>query len=213
MSSQKTQEKLDKTLAFIKKFIRENNYPPSVREICKEVGFKSTASVQYYLDKLESDGLIRRALSKNRTIELLCDDEEEDGADFASVPMLGNIAAGQPLFAAVENDIKLHVPTDFFHLNGETFCLTVKGESMREIGIMNGDVVLIRSTPSASDGDIVAAQLDGNEVTLKRFFRKSPELIVLHPENSNMEDIIVTPETEFRILGVAVGLMRNTISR
>ena len=213
MNSQKTQEKLDKTLAFIKKFIRENNYPPSVREICKEVGFKSTASVQYYLDKLESDGLIRRALSKNRTIELLCDDEEEDGADFASIPMLGNIAAGQPLFAAVENDIKLHVPTDFFHLKGETFCLTVKGESMREIGIMNGDVVLIRSTPSASDGDIVAAQLDGNEVTLKRFFRKSPELIVLHPENSNMEDIIVTPETEFRILGVAVGLMRNTISR
>ena len=213
MSSQKTQEKLDKTLAFIKKFIRENNYPPSVREICKEVGFKSTASVQYYLDKLESDGLIRRALSKNRTIELLCDDEEEDGADFASVPMLGNIAAGQPLFAAVENDIKLHVPTDFFHLKGETFCLTVTGESMREIGIMNGDVVLIRSTPSASDGDIVAAQLDGNEVTLKRFFRKSPELIVLHPENSDMEDIIVTPETEFRILGVAVGLMRNTISR
>ena len=213
MSSQKTQEKLDKTLAFIKKFIRENNYPPSVREICKEVGFKSTASVQYYLDKLESDGLIRRALSKNRTIELLCDDEEEDGADFASVPMLGNIAAGQPLFAAVENDIKLHVPTDFFHLKGETFCLTVKCESMREIGIMNGDVVLIRSTPSASDGDIVAAQLDGNEVTLKRFFRKSPELIVLHPENSDMEDIIVTPETEFRILGVAVGLMRNTISR
>ena len=121
MNSQKTQEKLDKTLAFIKKFIRENNYPPSVREICKEVGFKSTASVQYYLDKLESDGLIRRALSKNRTIELLCDDEEEDGADFASVPMLGNIAAGQPLFAAVENDIKLHVPTDFFHLKGETF--------------------------------------------------------------------------------------------
>ena len=213
MNSQKTQEKLDKTLAFIKKFIRENNYPPSVREICKEVGFKSTASVQYYLDKLESDGLIRRALSKNRTIELLCDDEEEDGADFASVPMLGNIAAGQPLFAAVENDIKLHVPTDFFHLKGETFYLTVKGESMREIGIMNGDVVLIRSTPSASDGDIVAAQLDGNEVTLKRFFRKSPELIVLHPENSDMEDIIVTPETEFRILGVAVGLMRNTISR
>ena len=84
---------------------------------------------------------------------------------------------------------------------------------MRQIEIMNGDVVLIRSPPYPSDGDIVAAQLDGNEVTLKRFFRKSPELIVLHPENSDMEDIIVTPETEFRILGVAVGLMRNTISR
>ena len=209
MASAKMQENLDKTMACIRKFVAEHNYSPSVRDICQAGGFKSTASVQYYLEKLVAAGLIRRETSKNRTIELVESDEEF--SDFASVPMLGNIAAGQPLLEAVENDVKLHFPADFFKLVGDNFCLTVKGESMREIGIMNGDIVLIHATPTASDGEIVAAQIDGGEVTLKRFFRRDNE-IVLHPENSEMDDIIVPDDTGFRILGTAVGLMRNSFA-
>lgn len=210
MASAKMQENLDKTMACIRKFVSEHNYSPSVRDICQAGGFKSTASVQYYLEKLVAAGLIKRENSKNRTIELV--EQDGDFADFATVPMLGNIAAGQPILAAVESDVKLHFPADYFNLVGDNFCLTVKGESMREIGIMNGDVVLIRSTPSASEGDIVAAQIDGGEVTLKRFFRHGND-IVLHPENSAMDDILVPEGTDFRILGIAVGLMRNTLSR
>ena len=202
------QENLDKTMACIRKFVSEHNYSPSVRDICREGGFKSTASVQYYLEKLVNAGLIKRETAKNRTIELV---DDEEFKDFATVPMLGNIAAGQPLLAAVENDVKMHFPADFFHLVGDNFCLTVNGESMREIGIMNGDVVLIRSTPTANEGDIVAAQIDGGEVTLKRFFRKDGD-IVLHPENSQMDDIVVPEGTDFRILGIAVGLMRNSFA-
>ena len=208
MASTKMQDNLDKTMACIRKFVSEHNYSPSVRDICREGGFKSTASVQYYLEKLVNAGLIKRETAKNRTIELV---DDEEFKDFATVPMLGNIAAGQPLLAAVENDVKMHFPADFFHLVGDNFCLTVKGESMREIGIMNGDVVLIRSTPTANEGDIVAAQIDGGEVTLKRFFRKDGD-IVLHPENSQMDDIVVPEGTDFRILGIAVGLMRNSFA-
>ena len=208
MASTKMQENLDKTMACIRKFVSEHNYSPSVRDICREGGFKSTASVQYYLEKLVNAGLIKRETAKNRTIELV---DDEEFKDFATVPMLGNIAAGQPLLAAVENDVKMHFPADFFHLVGDNFCLTVNGESMREIGIMNGDVVLIRSTPTANEGDIVAAQIDGGEVTLKRFFRKDGD-IVLHPENSQMDDIVVPEGTDFRILGIAVGLMRNSFA-
>lgn len=208
--SAKTQEKLDKTLAFIKEFLKKNNYPPSVREICKEVGFKSTASVQYYLDKLEENGLIKRSLSKNRTIELICDQDEEQTPKFATLPLLGNIAAGQPLFAGVNKDESVSVPADYFNLGSEMFCLTVKGESMRDIGILSGDCVLIKRQSTARDGEIVAALIDNNEVTLKRFY-KNGNVIVLHPENSAMDDIIVDSSHDFAILGVANGLMRNRI--
>lgn len=208
MAGAKTQEKLDKTLAFIKDFIKKNNYPPSVREICKEVGFKSTASVQYYLDKLEEQNLIRRSLSKNRTIELVNNDD--DTPEFATLPLLGNIAAGQPLFAGVNHDESVHVPADYFNLDDDMFCLTVKGESMRDIGILNGDCVLIKRQSTAREGEIIVALIDNNEVTLKRFYKKDGK-IVLHPENSTMPDIVVDSSHDFAILGVAKGLMRNRI--
>ena len=208
MAGAKTQEKLDKTLAFIKDFIKKNNYPPSVREICKEVGFKSTASVQYYLDKLEEQNLIRRSLSKNRTIELVNNDD--DTPEFATLPLLGNIAAGQPLFAGVNHDESVHVPADYFNLDDDMFCLTVKGESMRDIGILNGDCVLIKRQSTAREGEIIVALIDNNEVTLKRFYKKDGK-IVLHPENSTMQDIVVDSSHDFAILGVAKGLMRNRL--
>lgn len=209
MANAKTQEKLDKTLAFIKEFVKKNSYPPSVREICKAAGFKSTASVQYYLDKLEEQNLIRRSLSKNRTIELVNNDEE-DTPSFTTLPLLGNIAAGQPLFAGVNKDESVHVPSDYFNLDDEMFCLTVKGESMRDVGILNGDCVLIKRQSTAREGEIIVALIDNNEVTLKRFYKKDGK-IVLHPENSTMQDIIIDSTHDFAILGVAKGLMRNRI--
>ena len=180
-----------------------------MREICKAVDFKSTASVQYYLDKLEEQNLIRRSLSKNRTIELVNNDEDEAPA-FATLPLLGNIAAGQPLFAGVNQDESVHVPVDYFNLDDEMFCLTVKGESMRDVGMLNGDCVLIKRQSTAREGEIVVALIDNNEVTLKRFYKKDGK-VILHPENSEMQDIVVDSSHDFAILGVAKGLMRNRI--
>ena len=124
--------------------------------------------------------------------------------------MLGNIAAGQPLFAGVNSDEYIDISPEYFNTSGELFMLTVKGTSMINVGILDGDTVLIRKQPTAYNGQIIAAMIDNNEVTLKRFYKES-DVIRLKPENDNMEDIIVEPSQEFAILGVAVGLMRNNI--
>ncbi len=229
---EKTAEKCTKTLDFIKAFVDRNGYPPTVREICNNVGFKSTASAQYYLDKLEDQGEIRKGNNKNRAIELVNKstamtidnyhndtndsidnriiDSQEILSNLITIPMLGNVAAGSPLYADVENDTSYTVPSDYFNCRGQMFLLNVKGESMKNIGILNGDLVLVRQQNVAKDGDIVVAQIDNNEVTLKRFYNCG-SYIRLKPENDEMSDIIVTSDREFRILGIATGLMRNKI--
>lgn len=207
MSYTKSAQKLEQTYQFIKDFVARNNYPPSVREICSVVGFKSTASAQYYLTKLEENGLIRKSDGKNRTIEIM-DNDSTPSQDFAKVPFLGNIAAGEPLLAAVEVDQTYNLPSDFFRYDDKSFLLKVKGSSMIDIGILDGDMVLINAQNTANDGDIIVAQIDNEEVTLKRFF-KEKDHIRLHPENSFMSDIIVEPDHQFRILGVISGLLRN----
>ncbi len=230
---EKTAEKCIKTLEFIKDFLEKNGYPPTVREICNNVGFKSTASAQYYLDKLEEQGEIRKGDNKNRAIEIVnktstnsvidnnisvVSEIEENNivnskevfSNLVTIPMLGNVAAGAPLFADVENDTSYTVPSDYFNCRGQMFLLNVKGESMKNIGILNGDLVLVKQQNVAKDGDVVVAQIDNNEVTLKRFYNCG-SYIRLKPENDEMSDIIVTSDREFRILGLAVGLMRNKI--
>ncbi|MDE6605705.1 MAG: transcriptional repressor LexA [Clostridia bacterium] len=231
---EKTAEKCAKTLDFIKEFVEKNGYPPTVREICNNVGFKSTASAQYYLDKLEDQGEIRKGNNKNRAIELvnkstspssvsnneqtianqIADsriiDSQEIFSNLVTIPMLGNVAAGSPLYADVESDTSYTVPSDYFNCRGQMFLLNVKGESMKNIGILNGDLVLVRQQNVAKDGDVIVAQIDNNEVTLKRFYNCG-SYIRLKPENDEMSDIIVTSDREFRILGVATGLMRNKI--
>lgn len=222
---EKTAEKCAITLKFIKKFVDDNGYPPTVREICSQVGFKSTASAKYYLDKLEEQGSIKKGGNKNRAIEVvekseslspsLKSDNIKDvksifGDNLINVPMLGNVAAGAPLYADVENDSSYTIPGDYFNCKGQMFLLNVKGESMKNIGILNGDMVLVRQQEVARDGDVIVAQIDNNEVTLKRFYNCGT-YIRLRPENDDMSDIIVTSDREFRILGVAAGLMRNKI--
>ncbi|MDE6275721.1 MAG: transcriptional repressor LexA [Clostridia bacterium] len=230
---EKTAEKCAKTLEFIKEFVDKNGYPPTVREICTNVGFKSTASAQYYLDKLEEQGEIRKGDNKNRAIEIVNKSAESSSTDknsniisetvdnsiidtqdifanLVTIPMLGNVAAGAPLYADVENDTSYTVPSDYFNCRGQMFLLNVKGESMKNIGILNGDLVLVRQQNVAKDGDVIVAQIDNNEVTLKRFYNCG-SYIRLKPENDEMSDIIVTSDREFRILGIATGLMRNKI--
>ena len=229
---EKTAEKCAKTLEFIKEFLDSNGYPPTVREICANVGYKSTASAQYYLDKLAEQGEIRKGDNKNRAIEIVNKsvapsmvdnnsnnidavdnsiiDSQELFTNLVTIPMLGNVAAGAPLYADVENDTTYTVPSDYFNCRGQMFLLNVKGESMKNIGILNGDLVLVRQQSVAKDGDVIVAQIDNNEVTLKRFYNCG-SYIRLKPENDEMSDIIVTQDREFRILGVATGLMRNKI--
>ena len=209
----KSDDKELQTLQFISEFVSKFNYPPSVREICANVGFRSTASAQYYINKLVDSGKIRRNTGKNRTLEIIAPEfirASHDESKMRRVPMLGNIAAGQPLFAGVTDDEYIDISPEFFNTSGDLFMLTVKGTSMVNVGILDGDTVLIRKQPTAYDGQIIAAMIDNNEVTLKRFF-KYGDTIRLKPENDNMDDIIVDSGHDFTILGVAVGLMRNNI--
>ena len=209
----KSDDKELQTLQFISEFVSKFNYPPSVREICANVGFRSTASAQYYINKLVDSGKIRRNTGKNRTLEIIAPEfirASHDESKMRRVPMLGNIAAGQPLFAGVTDDEYIDISPEFFNTSGDLFMLTVKGTSMVNVGILDGDTVLIRKQPTAYDGQIIAAMIDNNEVTLKRFFKEG-DSIRLKPENDNMDDIIVDSGHDFIILGVAVGLMRNNI--
>ena len=209
----KSDDKELQTLQFISEFVSKFNYPPSVREICANVGFRSTASAQYYINKLVDSGKIRRNTGKNRTLEIIAPEfirASHDESKMRRVPMLGNIAAGQQLFAGVTDDEYIDISPEFFNTSGDLFMLTVKGTSMVNVGILDGDTVLIRKQPTAYDGQIIAAMIDNNEVTLKRFF-KDGDTIRLKPENDNMDDIIVDSGHDFTILGVAVGLMRNNI--
>lgn len=209
----KSDDKELQTLQFISEFVSKFNYPPSVREICANVGFRSTASAQYYINKLVDSGKIRRNTGKNRTLEIIAPEfirASHDESKMRRIPMLGNIAAGQPLFAGITDDEYIDISPEFFNTSGDLFMLTVKGTSMVNVGILDGDTVLIRKQPTAYDGQIIAAMIDNNEVTLKRFF-KDGDTIRLKPENDNMDDIIVDSGHDFTILGVAVGLMRNNI--
>ena len=219
----KTEEKAAVIYDFLKEYTLKYGYPPTVREIADnpKCGIKSTASAKQYLDRLAADGKIVKSASKFRAIEVVGVKKEkpenpllssqQEALDATKVPLLGNIAAGQPLYAAVEDSRSYAMPNDFFSIKSEMFLLQVKGESMQDMGILDGDVVLIKSQPTARDGQIVVAQIDNEAVTLKRFYNCG-SYIKLHPENKRMEDIIVTSDQQFRILGVATGLMRNHIA-
>lgn len=214
----KSTQKQEVILAFIKLFILQNGYPPTVREIiaAPECGLKSTASAKSYIDRLVADGKLAKTGNKNRALEVVgfatsnIDPSEVTPANVTKIPVLGNIAAGQPLMAAVENDRSYSLPNDYFPVKNESFLLQVKGNSMIEAGILDGDMVLIKTQNTANNGQIVVAQIDNEEVTLKRYYNCTT-YIKLKPENSAMEDILVFPTQNFRILGVAIGLMRNHI--
>lgn len=189
-------------LRYIKHSIQSRGYPPSVREIGEAVGLKSSSTVHNYLCKLEEKGLLRRDPTKPRAMEIL-DDESESFKEMVMVPVLGRVAAGIPLLAVENQEDMFPLPVDFAG-RGEFFMLRVKGNSMVEAGILEGDLVLVRRQPSVENGDIVVALLE-EEATIKRFFREHGH-VRLQPENYQLSPIIVRDVT---VLGKVTGLIRK----
>ncbi|MFR5683904.1 MAG: transcriptional repressor LexA [Clostridia bacterium] len=200
-------------LKYIEKQINLNGYPPSVREIGKAVGLSSTATVHGYLAKLEQKGYLRKESQKGRTLKLLKSGsgeskkkEEKDfytGKEMVEVPVIGKITAGEPILAVENVTDTFPIPIDFVG-NSESFMLTVRGESMIEAGILDGDYILVKKQNTANNGEIVVA-LIGEEATVKTFY-KEKDHIRLQPQNSTMDPIIV-PNCE--ILGKVAGVFRK----
>ena len=200
-------------LKFIEKSVKENGFPPSVREIGKATGLSSTATVHAYLASLTEQGYISKHNNKGRTLKLLKGGDgqpiEPAKKDFylqkelVDVPLVGKITAGAPILAVENVTDTFPIPIDFVG-NSETFMLTVRGESMIEAGILDGDYILVRKQKDATNGEIVVALID-DEATVKTFY-KEKDHIRLQPENSTMDPIIV-PNCE--ILGKVIGVFRK----
>ncbi|MGE5553416.1 MAG: transcriptional repressor LexA [Betaproteobacteria bacterium] len=189
--------KQEAVLRYLEEVSAAGRQMPTVREIAQAVGVSSTATVHQHLAALETKGYIRRGSYKHRAIEL------SNARSAVNVPLLGRIAAGQPILAAENREEELPLPRDLVG-EGETFALTVKGESMIEAGIFDGDLVVVRRQPTANNGEIVAA-LVGDEATVKFFYREA-DRIRLQPANSAMEPIYVREAT---ILGRVVLVLRK----
>src|SRR6266576_575784 len=187
---------------FIKRYASKYGYPPTVREIGKAVGLASSSTVHAHLANLEKYGLLRRDPTKPRALELLFD-KAKKAVSQDGLPLVGQVAAGQPVLAEENIEEYVGVPDAAGGDEGE-YILRVAGESMRDAGILAGDYVVVRRQESATDGDIVVALL-GEEATVKRFF-KERDHIRLQPENSAMEPIL---STDVRILGKVVGVFRS----
>ena len=200
-------------IKYIEKEIKENGYPPSVREIGKAVGLSSTATVHGYLAKLEQKGYIKKESQKGRTLRLLKNDEPYEqmkmskdfysGKEMVNVPIVGKITAGAPILAVENVTDTFPIPIDFVG-NSESFMLVVRGESMIEAGILNGDYILVKKQSNANNGEIVVALID-DEATVKTFYKEKNH-IRLQPENSTMEPIIVP---DCKILGKVAGVFRK----
>ena len=202
MSQGKISKKQLEILEYIKAQILERGFPPAVREICEAVNLKSTSSVHSHLETLEKNGYIRRDPTKPRAIEILDDTFNLTRREVVNVPLLGSVAAGEPLFAQENIENYFPIPMEFMP-NKETFMLRVKGESMINAGILNGDMVLVEQAQTASNGDMVVALVEDG-ATVKTFY-KEKGTYRLQPENDNMDPIIVK---EVTILGKVIGVFR-----
>ncbi len=191
-------EKLMKLMDYIRRFTEENGYTPSVREIGQECGIKSTATVHSYLEKLKNRGLLSKADNKKRSMTI-------GRSAGVSIPLIGTVTAGQPVFAYENYEDYYTFPADEFK-GEDLFMLRVQGTSMIDAGIMNGDKIIVRRQQTADDGEIVVALVE-DSATVKRLYRRDGR-IVLHPENEALSDMIFE-EGEVAILGKVIGLMRN----
>lgn len=201
----KISEKQQQILDYIKEEILGKGYPPTVREICEKVGLRSTSSVHSHLNTLEEHGYIRRDPTKPRTIEIMDDEFGLTRREMTNIPILGRVAAGSPLLAVENIKDYFSLPTEFLP-NAETYILEVRGESMINIGLLDGDYLIVEKTNTAKNGDIVVALID-DSVTVKTFFKENGH-IRLQPENDDMDPIIVDDCT---IVGKAYALYRPII--
>lgn len=193
-------------LNYIKEYIVQHGYPPTIREIGADLGISSPATIHAHLSNLEKKGVIRKQGSKNRAIELLVKNEFIDTSNnTVEVPLLGKIAAGNPIEAIEKPDEYFSLPAYLIPKNKEVFTLNVSGCSMINAGILDGDIVIVEKQNIARNGEIVVAMTDENEVTLKTFY-KEDGYFRLQPENDTMDPIILKNVT---ILGKAIGLYRK----
>jgi len=204
--TEKLTKKQEEVLTFIKKFVVSHGYPPSVREICKGMNLSSPATVHTHLKQLETKGIIRKENSKFRTLELLVENEyEEKDEELVKVPLLGKISCGSPIEAIEQPNEFFTLPASLIPAKESIFTLKCQGDSMINVGIYDGDYVIVQKQRVARNGDIVVALTDDNEVTLKTFYKEKNH-IRLQPENDSLSPIILDNCT---ILGKAIGLYRK----
>ena len=190
-------------LEYIKNEIINRGFPPTVRDICDAVNLKSTSSVHSHLETLERNGYIRRDPTKPRAIEIVDDNFNLTRRELVNVPVVGRVAAGEPILAVENVENYFPIPAEFMP-NSQTFMLNVKGESMVNAGILDGDHILVQQQSTAENGKIVVALID-DSATVKTFY-KEDGYYRLQPENDAMEPIIV--KGELQILGKVIGVFR-----
>ncbi|MDE6529832.1 MAG: transcriptional repressor LexA [Lachnospiraceae bacterium] len=202
MSYGKITKKQEEILTYIKDVILQKGYPPTVRDICDAVNLKSTSSVHAHLETLEKNGYIRRDPTKPRAIEIIDDSFQLVRHEMASIPIVGTVAAGQPILAQQNIDGYFPLPVEMVP-NTETFVLKVKGDSMINVGIYSGDSIFVQCCSTANNGDTVVALIE-DSATVKTFYKENGH-IRLQPENDSMEPIIVD---DCQILGKVFGVFR-----
>ena len=202
MAQGKISPKQKEILEYIKDQIRQRGFPPAVRDICEAVHLKSTSSVHSHLETLEKNGYIRRDPTKPRAIEILDDTFNLTRREVTNVPLIGHVAAGEPILAQENIENYFPIPVEMLP-NNNTFMLTVKGESMINAGILDGDYVLVEEQHTAHNGDMVVALIEDG-ATVKTFY-KEEGVIRLQPENDFMDPIIVR---DVQILGKVIGVFR-----
>ena len=202
MANGKITAKQQQILDFIKDSILKKGYPPTVRDICEAVNLRSTSSVHSHLETLEKNGFIRRDPTKPRAIEIMDDSFQMIRQEMASIPVIGTVAAGQPILAQQNITGYFPLPVEYVP-NNETFVLKVKGDSMINVGIFNGDSIFVEKCSTARNGEIIVALVE-DSATVKTFYKENGH-IRLQPENDTMEPIIVDDCT---ILGKVFGVFR-----
>ena len=202
MSNGNISKKQSEILEYIKEQILERGFPPAVREICEAVNLKSTSSVHSHLETLEKNGYIRRDPTKPRAIEILDENFNLSRREMVQVPIVGRVAAGEPILAEQNITDYFPIPVEFMP-NKNTYMLKVSGESMINAGILDGDFVLVQKECTAANGDMVVSMVD-DSATVKRFY-KEEGIYRLQPENDHMDPIIVD---HVEILGKVIGVFR-----
>ena len=210
-TTKKVNEKIEKLYEYLTDFISENGYAPSIREMCSALEISSTSLASFYLNKLKESGRISFSENKKRSLSLT--HKQKVLKHINMIPIVGSVSAGRGSLA--EEMIEGYFPyidtinyeMDSQSVDSEKFVLTVSGDSMKECGIMNGDYVVVRRQDVANNGDIVVAFWEG-VASVKRYYRRE-NVVVLHPENSTMEDIILTYDEHPKILGKVIGCIRR----
>ena len=193
-------------LQILKQLIAENGYPPTVREIGEKANLSSPATIHFHLSKLEEKGYIKKDDNKNRTIEILVPNEYlQKDESVVEVPMLGKVTAGTPIEAIETPDEYFSIPASMITTTNEVFTLKVSGESMINVGIYDGDILIVERRNTARNGETVVAMNSDNEATVKTFYKENG-YFRLQPENDTMEPIILK---EVTILGKVIGLYRK----